>query len=61
MNEKQTKAYIQSLLAEREGYEQRGLTERIEAVDEELARVARRGQKPSARAEKRPAARAEER
>lgn len=61
MTDEQTKAYIQGLLNERKGYEQRGLTERVEAVDVELARLAKRASKPSARAEKRPRAVAEER
>jgi hypothetical protein len=52
MTDEQTKAYIQALLAEREGYEKYGLTDRVAEVDAELDRVGRRSKAPAKRAAK---------
>jgi hypothetical protein len=40
-----------ALLAEREAYEKRGLTERVAAVDKELERLGYRGSKQTTRSE----------
>jgi hypothetical protein len=58
VTEEDRKARIVALLEERRGYEQRGLKERVEAVNRELRRLGAEGAPPAARAERRPSRRA---
>lgn len=53
MTDQQHKAYITALLNERAGYERMGQTERVKAVDAELARVGHKAAAPAQRATKR--------
>lgn len=54
-NEKADK--ITALIRERVGYEQRGLTDRVDAVDAELRAIGADGAAPAKRAAKRPSTR----
>lgn len=48
---------IAALIRERVGYEQRGLTDRVDAVDAELRAIGAEGATPAKRAAKRPSTR----
>lgn len=56
MTDQERKAKISALLEERRGYEQRGLDDRVAAVDASLRALGAGGRAPAKRAEKRPAA-----
>jgi hypothetical protein len=53
MNDQQTHAYMQALIEERGFYVARGLTEKVAAVDAELARVGHQAAPPVKRATRR--------
>lgn len=53
MTEEDRAAVIASLVRERDSYERQGKTDRVAAVDAELARLGRTGKAPARRAEKR--------
>jgi hypothetical protein len=57
MNENEKAERISSLLAEKRGYEIRGLDDRIAAVDAELRALGAEGATPAKRAAKRPSTR----
>lgn len=57
MTNEQRQAYITALLAERAACEQRGLGERVDAINAELAAVGHEGATPAKRATKRPTTR----
>lgn len=56
MTDEEKARHIASLVNERRGYEMRGLTDRIRAVDAELHLLGQSASTPAARATKRPAA-----
>ena len=56
----QEAAQIVALVRERDGYAQRGLTDRVAEVDKELRRLGHKASAPAKRAEKRPASSAKE-
>lgn len=53
MTNEQQKAQIKALLRERAGYQQKGLSDRVKAVDEQLSRLGHKGTPPAGRAAKR--------
>ncbi len=52
MNDDQTKAQIQALLREREGYERAGKTERLAQVNAQLRDLGHQAKTPAKRADK---------
>jgi hypothetical protein len=57
MNENEKAEQIAALLVERRGYEQRGLDDRVSAVNEALRALGAEGAPPAKRAAKRPSTR----
>lgn len=57
MNEAEKAEKIAALLDEKRGYEMRGLTDRVAAVDAELRAIGAEGAPPAKRAAKRPSTR----
>lgn len=57
MNQNEKQARIEALIAERRGYEARGLDDRASAVDAELRALGAEGATPAKRAAKRPSTR----
>ena len=56
MTDEEKARHIASLVNERRGYEMRGLTDRVRAVDDQLRALGEKASTPAARATKRPAA-----
>ena len=56
MTDEEKARHIAGLIREREGYERRGMDDRVRAVDDELHTLGEKASTPAARATKRPAA-----
>jgi len=55
VNDKEKAERLAGLIEERRGYENRGLKDRVAAVDAEIAKITGQAAPPAARAAKRPA------